>query len=708
MAVQKTTFCRICEPNCPMLAEIDDSGAILELKPNPDHPIGGVPCHKGLSFLRVHQDPDRLDWPQQRLNPRTDPRGSFQEVAWNSAIADIGEKLRQLREQFGANSIAFYAGNPTAMDGRSVLYFGKFQDIIGTQMRFSASTQDLANKLLATGAVYGSRTLLAPDLYNTDYLLCIGSNPKVSHWTCISVPNDSGAVLKNIKKRGGRIRFVNPRITESSTPETGDTLQIKPDTDVYFLAALLHEININKGLDDQLISRHGKGVEGLLQFVASYPADRVSEVTGIAAEVIRTVAAEMMAAKSAVVFISTGVNQSRQGLLCSWLTEMLNFVTGNLGREGGMYMPNGFYPYASAMTIGKHKLETSAGTLELAEPMTMALPSVILPDLIESGEIKALITLCGNPLLSMSGGERLRSAFEKLELLVSIDIHQNATGEMADYILPATDWLEREDVNVFSNGHQPFPYVQYTDAMAAPAAGRKNDWWILARLSEELGGMLVDENQDPDAFGVIDRMLGASRLSMAQLRAAPQHTITLPQGDRNSLFDRCLLHEDKKIDCFPPKFVEAGLITRCETIFIELSKEPAETLKLISLRTNYMHNSTMSNVAKFRQGMHADNPVHICEADAAARGLHDGDAVRIHNNNGSIIACVRISDEMRSGVVAMSHGYGHRHVYRQRTAAAKPGVNSNQLMPTGPDSYEPLSYMSWMCGVPVLMDKVKR
>src|SRR5271167_4067550 len=121
MAHVKHTFCRICEPECPIIAEFDEGGQIAALRPNADHPSGGLACHKGLSFLEVHNDPDRLNWPQRRLNPRTQPRGDFMEVGWDEAMADIGPRIARLRDTYGPNAVAVYLGNPFEFNTAALL-----------------------------------------------------------------------------------------------------------------------------------------------------------------------------------------------------------------------------------------------------------------------------------------------------------------------------------------------------------------------------------------------------------------------------------------------------------------------------------------------------------------------------------------------------------------------------------------------------------
>ncbi|MET0985642.1 MAG: molybdopterin-dependent oxidoreductase, partial [Steroidobacteraceae bacterium] len=381
----------------------------------------------------------------------------------------------------GPNAIATYYGNPISFNTLAFMPAVAFASKLGTRHGFGAGTQDMCNKPAALEAMFGTGQWTIPDFYNTDYLLCIGTNPKVSHWTMISTHRPMH-VLQDITQRGGKVRFINPRRIESASASTGELIQIKPDTDVYLLAAMIHEIDRHGGFDQDVIARHGNRVEELRSFVARYPASRVSQVTGIAVDVIERLAVEFMTAKSAATYMSTGANQGRQGALAYWLLNMLSFVTGNLGRKGGNYYAKGVAPMVAGTPASSDVFfDTPLGEMR---HVFGTLPGTLLADFIdvEQEPIRALIVFSGNPLLSIAGEERLRKAFAKLELIVTLDLYRNATGELADYVLPATDWLEREDINHLGNGVQPTPYVQYTEAIVQPKAERKNDAWIISRL----------------------------------------------------------------------------------------------------------------------------------------------------------------------------------------------------------------------------------
>jgi anaerobic selenocysteine-containing dehydrogenase len=530
----------------------------------------------------------------------------------------------------------------------------------------------------------------------------------VSRWTNYSVPNNWD-VVKDIPRRGGKVRFVNPRRTESSTSDTGPTIFIRPGTDAYFLAAVLHEIVRRHGwCREAIVEKYGKHMDQLCAFVNLYPAQRVTGVTGVPIKAIQTVADDFLTARSAVALLATGVNQSRQGVICAWLIEMLNFVTGNLGRKGGMYKPAGLMDSFESLA-GFKDVKTSIGNFSLPDPIGYsALPAALLPQLIEAGDIRALIVLSGNPLLSVGGGEKARAAYKKLDLLVAIDIYRSATGELCDYVLPATDWLERPDFNLTGNCVQPIPYVQYTQAMVDPAAGRRNEWWILARLLQAIGvGSPLDAFPDEMSGSYLaNGILAGHGLTVDQLMMLPSQTMVFPQASYDSLFERCLKHADGKIDCYPELFVSAGLIERCETIFQELDARGTSGLSLISLRTPYLHNTWLSNSLLYRRGKNAENPLHMTEHDAAALGLFAGDEVRVSTAFGTLDTRILIDDDLCHGTVAMSHGFGQERSYSLKVAQRSPGANCNSLMPIGEGSYEPLSYMSWLSGVPVSVEKI--
>jgi len=694
------TFCRVCEPSCGLVAEVEND-RLIRLRPDNDNPVSrGFACHKGVGFDAIHHDPDRLNVPQKRVNAKN-AAGAFVEQDWAQTIPEVAAALRGIQQKYGSDAIAGYIGNPTAFNALGTQALTSFFLQLACRRLFTSGTQDCSNKFAGSEAVFGTSTLHpVPDLEHTKYALVFGENPKVSHMSFVSMP-DPMEKFRRAKLNGATVYFVNPRRIESATPATGDVLLIKPDTDLYFMAALLHEMDAAGLFREDVIRAHGNNIDGLRAFIQPYSAEAVAAVVGMDAQTIRTVARDFASAESACVHMSTGVNMGRQGTLCYWLLHMLAFVTGNLDKPGGNLYSLGFYPAAKA---GKINLQHVWFPSEFGEMRVIrgALPGNLLPDMIEAKEspIRALVVLAGNPLLSMGGGERTRKAFEKLELLVVLDIFRNATGELADYLLPCTDMLERRDLNICGLGMQHAPHVQYTEAVVPAAAGRKEEWWILGKLEQAMGIRSVfDAGETPDIFARLNKMLGATGLSLDSVKAAPQHTQVLPAIPTGRFYSEWIQTDDQRVDCCPAIFSEA--LVRAHAIFAELRNEPAGQLKLISLRTHYMQNSWYHNVEKLKRAKQQLNPLHVSVADAQRLGLGDGDAVTVSNRNGEIAAVVRIDDSLREGVVAMTHGWGNERSNGLRVAKKYPGTNVNVLLPSGPGSYEKLSNQAHMTGVAV-------
>ena len=206
--------------------------------------------------------------------------------------------------------------------------------------------------------------------------------------------------------------------------------------------------------------------------------------------------------------------------------------------------------------------------------------------------------------------------------------------------------------------------------------------------------------------GTVAALLSGRGLTSEDLLSMPSQTAVFQEVERASLFERCLKHEDGKIDCCPEAFTRSGLLDRCWRLFEELRDEPSSVLKMISLRTPHLHNSWLANSRKYRRGKNAENPLHMTERDAAVRGLIAGESVRVSTEFGALRTRILIDDDLCPGTVAMSHGSGNERTYGLRVAQRNAGANCNSLMPVGPGTYEPMSYMSWLSGVPVTLERI--
>jgi anaerobic selenocysteine-containing dehydrogenase len=689
------TFCRVCEPACGLVARVEGE-TLVALSPDREHPVTrGFACNKGIAGVDVHHDPDRLDHPLRRIN------GGFERASWDDAIGDAASRLRGIVDRHGPNALAYYMGNPTAFNtlaGPAALaFFAQLE----TRRAFSSGTQDCANKFAGSEAVFGSSTIHPiPDLEHTEFLLVLGANPRVSHGSFISVA-DPMQRMREAHGRGASIYFVNPRRIESVAPSTGEWIPIRPDTDVYLLAALLCEVDAAGGFDERALAQHGKHVDAFRAFIRRFPAARVADVTGIPSDTIRRLAREWSAAGAASVHMSTGVNMGRQGTLAYWLVQMLSFATGNLDRRGGNVLSVGFYKSAKA---GRRDFASSFGDSEFGPLRKGALPGNLLPDFITNARepVRALFVVAGNPLLSIGGEARLREAFGQLELLVCVDLYRNATGEYADWLLPSTDMFERADINITGLGLQHQPWVQWTDPVVAPRGERREEWWIFGKLAQALGlKSPFDGAGTADPWSRIDHMLRSRGLTLDDLRKRPHGAVFEDGLDAGSFFDEHLQTPDHKVDCCPPAFADA--LARAEAIFAEEAGEGAARLKLITRRDPFMHNSWYANLPAMKRGARDRNRLAVHPDELRARGLADGAKVRLWNEHGAIEVEVESDDSLMRGVVALAHGWGNQRTPGMRVAQRTPGVNANALLPVGRGSFEPLSSQAFMTGVPVSM-----
>lgn len=692
--VDVRTFCRICEPCCGLVARVEN-GRLVKLSPDRDHPVTeGFACHKGLAMVDLHHDPDRLERPAVRSAD-----GTWGEVSWDGAVSTVVARLDAIRERHGASSVAAYVGNPTAFNALGQQHIGQFLAAAGIRRTFSSGTQDCANKFVASEAVFGTSLVHPiPDLERTDLCLVIGENPRASQASFYSVPNVLGK-MRRAAARGARFVFVNPRRVETPDGGIGDTLQLRPDTDVWFLASLLHAIDGFGGFDQAVIDRHGTRVDELRAFVARYPAERTEPVTGVAAATVGELAEAWVSTPRASVHASTGLNMGRQGTLAYWLVHMLAFVTGRLDVEGGNLKSDGFFPNAvSGRGVTERRyVDTEFGRLRAGN-----LPGTLMADAVLDSDdpIRAMFVWAGNPLLSIAGQERLTKAFEQLELLVVVDIYPSATAEFADVVLPSTDMYEREDLNIVNIGTSEQPYAQFTPAVVPAQGERRPEWWIAQRLIQELGGESLLDDAEPDPWGKWEHLLRkGSGLELAELRSSGDVAVLDPPTPGSFYADQ--VHtEDGRVDCCPPAFGDA--VERCETLFVDAEVASADgALHLIHKRDGWMHNTWLANLDRMHRGGRTTNPLGMDHADAERLGLTDGAEVTVTSDHGEVTAIVEIDDTLMPGVVSMVHGWGHDASPQLSVATAHPGTNPNALLPTGPGSFEPLSSQAHMTGIAV-------
>ena len=717
MTEERVTFCRICESLCGMVATVED-GQVTKLRPDKDHPLSkGYACPKGIAMTELQNDPDRVLHPMRK---RED--GEFERVTWKEALDGINARLKGVIESSGRESVAWYMGNPGAFSYSHTLWVKGFLDALGSPHYYSAGSQDVNNRFAASALLYGSPLVVPiPDLRRTDHLLVVGANPIVSHGSVMTAHRVRDQLM-DITNRGGRVVVVDPRRTE--TARLFDHVAIKPDGDAWLLLSMLNVI-FSEGLADrEAISSQSKGVELVEAAAADYPPEATTDRTGIPAETVRQMARDLATAKSAAVYGRTGSCLGRRGTLVSFLLDALNVVTGNLDRPGGAVF--GRPPLALdevAERFGLASYASRRSRIGGFPDVLGNLPATLIPQEIETPgdrQIRALFVSAGNPVLSVPDGDSMERALGKLDLMVSLDFYVNETNRHADYVLPSTTFLERDDLPIAFLGFHTTPFVNYTDKVVEPRGEAREEWEIIEDIAKPLGltpssvppvrwlgklgirfspqflvDALVRVGPDGDWFGLRRKGLNLKKI------AANPHGIVLAEHVATGELTTKVRHKDKKVDLAPPEI--ASELARLKEAGVETDVD--RPLQLIGLRELRSHNSWMHNSPLLTRGGRTQ-PLHMHPKDAAKQGIREGQRVRVASKSGEVQVSVAFNEDLIEGVVALAHGWGHRGGWKLANEIVPDGVNVNVLAPSGAEDIEPLAGMAFLNGIAVSVQPV--
>lgn len=683
------TYCRVCEALCGMVATVAD-GKIVKVRPDRDNPHSrGHICVKGPALAEVTYDPDRVTTPLKRVGGP----GEFAPVSWDEALNDIAARLSASIDQHGSQSFAMNTGNPPSMGWPSSMGNYLFSRAMDCTKLFTPSSEDITSVVLATELIFGTHGFVFPDLAECDHLLIFGSNPLVSHGSLLIAPRFKEDLVEIAER--GRVIVVDPR--RSETARKFEHVSIIPAGDVWLLGAMVRTV-IAEGLTDMdFVERHCIGFAGLAAAIDWITPELAAPRCGIDANEIRTLARDFVAAPRAAAMGRIGICRASYSTLTNYFLHLLNLLGGKFHQSGGVgWGHGGTATDAQATGPGqaRHKRHSSrisgqASVWGTQSSLTF-LEEMTTPG---EGQIKTLLTVGANPVMSMPGGPRLPEGFAGLDLMVSVDLYMTETSRHAHYILPATTALEREDINQFFMNHMVRPFAQYVPAVVPPTGEARGEYEILRDLAARMGRDDAFGNMTP--FEMADGALqagieGQDGLSLAKLKANP-HGVMIERGRWAFDFEKRIGHPDGKIHLWDD--IAGEEVTR-------LHAEPApdpHMLRLINLRKLRSINSWMHNVDKL---VRSDSPALLINpADAAARGIDDGMAVKISTQWGAIEVVAEVTDEVRPGCVAYPHGWGHRGGWQG--ANAQPGRNLNEITPATPDQAEQVSGMSWLEGFPV-------
>ncbi len=655
--------CNLCEAICGLAIEVDGP-KIVSIRGDADDPFSrGHICPKAVALLDIHEDPNRLRRPMQRVGDE------WRELAWDDAFDLAAERLAAIQLQHGNDAVGFYAGNPTVHNAGTLFNIASLARVLQTRSAFSASSVDQLPQQLASYLMYGHQFLIPiPDIDRTAYFLILGANPVASNGSLMTAP-DVTKRLAAIRNRGGRIVVIDPRRTETADVASEHHF-IRPATDAALLMAILNTMRA----ESLFRVAHPEQLDGLdtaLDAIADMTPERATSITGIDADTIRRLAREFAAAPSAVCYGRVGANLQAFGTINAWLIQLVNLVTGNLDREGGALLTDPVLPLTGPRTHrGSYArwrsrvsgLPESAGEL----PVAALAEEILTPG---DGQIRGLITIAGNPVLSTPNGRRLDNALTSLDFMLSIDIYRNETTRRADLILPPASSLNHDHYDRIFNAFAIRNVARFNPAIWPREEEERYDWEIFRELGTRLGAKLNREYKPvPQPRDVVAATM--RHISFETLAAA-EHGLDLGPLTP-SLYDR-LETSDAKIHCAPeplltdlPRFLATGNGSR------------ATTFSLIGRRHLRSNNSWMHRFHRLIKGKARDQ-LFMHPEDLATLALADGQLVDVHGDGGSVRIAVQATEAIMRGVVSLPHGFRHAS-YNDLTGGAVDAVSGNAAL----------------------------
>ncbi|MEU1209406.1 molybdopterin-dependent oxidoreductase [Nocardia sp. NPDC005825] len=668
--------CHLCEAICGIEVTVAN-GKVEDIRGDRNDPLSrGHVCPKSTSLVDLYNDPDRLRRPMRRRGD------TWEEIGWDEAIDCAARGLARVQKEHGRNSLAAYMGNPTAHSLGGLTHGLTFLSALGTQNRFGATSVDQLPQHVVSILLYGHIALLPiPDLDRTRQLLIFGANPLASNGSVMTAP-DMRRRLREIRDRGGRVVLFDPRRTETAAV-VDEHVYIRPGTDAVVLLAMLNVILNERSLE---LPRYVADIDDLRSAVAEFGPDVAASVSGVPAETIRRLALDFADSEAAVCYGRIGVSTQKHGTLCHWAIQVLNIVTGNLGREGGSMMTD---PAVDLLRFAeKGHFGKSFSRVRGLPDMSGEFPVVALAEEISTpgdGQIRGLVTLSGNPVLSTPNGRAMDAALEQLDFMVSIDFYLNETTRHADVILPPVSALERDNCDLLLRATAVRNTAKYSPAVIPKSADARHDWEIfrdlgLAYMHYRAGSGLAAIRGRFDIRRVVaeaklrlpPRMIvdlalrtGRYKLSVGKLLAAPSG---MDLGPLRPGMEHRLRTADRRIHLLP-SLIRDGLRSLRSEIAADTALDDDLPLRLIGRRNVRSNNSWEHNSGRLVAGP-ARHQLLIHPNDAARYGVANGPA-QLRSRIGAIRVDVEQTTNIMEGTVSLPHGFGHNRPGVRLTVASK-------------------------------------
>ena len=702
--------CHLCEAICGLVIETEGAD-IVSIKGDKDDPLSrGHICPKAIALKDLHEDPDRLRVPLRRVGD-VNGEPQWQEISWDEALDAAAEGLMETYHRHSVHGIGVYLGNPSVHNYGMLTHQNKLFRHLRTNNRFSATSVDQLPHHLASLWLFGHKSLFPiPDIDRSDYFLMLGANPIASNGSIWTVP-DVRKRIKALTARGGKLVVIDPRLTETAALASEHHF-ITPGPDALFLLAILNTLFEENLVDLGHLADNVQGLEDVAAATAEFSAEFAAPHTGIDAAATRGIARDLAAAGAGICYGRMGVSVQAYGALNQWLIQLINIATGNLDKVGGSLFTLPAVDQVSSIGPGgfarHHSRARHLPEFDRELPVAALAEEITTPG---EGQIRALFTGAGNPVLSTPNGRQLEAALEQLDFMVSLDPYLNETTRFADIILPPTSPLEHDHYDIAFHINAMRNTTRFNEAVFEKPEGSLHDWEIFTELGNRISVMLGGEAEahQPPAdridmglqMGPYSAARGSEHaLSLQKLRDNPSG---IDLGPLRPQLPERLHTPDKIIQCATPEPM-ADLARLREAFSHDGSAAASDNLLLIGRRHVRSNNSWMHNFHRLMKGKNRCT-LMMHPQDMEQRNIADGDAVSISSRSGRVELPAQATDTVMPGVVSLPHGYGHnRNNTRMGIAQKHAGVSSNDI--TDELALDALSGNAVLNGVPVTVAAV--
>ena len=644
------TVCMLCFMVCGIDAHIKD-GKLIKVEGTPENPLNcGVMCPKGQKLSDYVYSPDRIKYPMKKVN------GSWERISWDEALGTIADKLKSIKEEYGARALAVSVGSIGAENIEISAFAQRFRGAYGTPNYFSIEAHCFRSRIMARLMTFGTYPLEDPE--KSECIILWGHNPDASE------PPLAAKIAKRLEQ-GLKLIIIDPK--KIPLAHKGLFAQIRPGTDCALALAMINVI-INEGLyDREFVEKYTLGFKELAEHVNNYYPEKVARITWIPAETIKNMARNFASAKSASII--QGINtldQHINGFQNNRVLAILQAITGNYDVPGGW--ATNHLMRLSDLRINVEEEPIGAPEHPLfrrlwgkASPygQQMLLPEAILME--KPYPVKALITSGGNPALSWPDTNKVKQALAKLDLVVVMDLFMTETAELADIVLPACSSLEKLGLAYNYALTAGIPYVMLNKKIIEPVGESWPDWKFYSELGRRMGyEEYFPWNSDEE---VVENFLKPSKVTYQQLK---EHPAGLWFGER--CYDITARGQIKtpsgKIELYSKTLADAGYDpipvfvepTQSSAVNPALAEEYPLIVATGARIVEYTHYQ-MRNVSSLKQL--APHPVaEIHPITAKMYGVADGEVVMVETRNGQVKLKLKVTEDLAPQVVNILHGWG--------------------------------------------------